>query len=307
MCGLAGILNYGNSFNMSSWARALAINSAVRGTDATGYAYALGDSIVVNKKGVKADKLKFKIPNICRNVIIHTRHTTQGNAKKNINNHPWIGHTKDGSFALAHNGVIYNDVELRKEYLIPHTKIETDSFIAVQLLEHKNKLDFNSLKFMAEKVMGSYSFSILDDKGNLYIVKGDSPISLVHIPSLKVYLYASTYDILMKSMAKLKLSGYTYKMINLKEGDILKICNNGNLEYGNFEYSDNSLLGRHWWDYGFTTHRKNDYRDELMQVAYCFGYSKDQIQTLLDRGLTYEEIEDYLYDACYEMEENFYV
>ena len=63
MCGLAGILNYGNSFNMSSWARALAINSAVRGTDATGYAYALGDSIVVNKRGVKADKLKFTIPN----------------------------------------------------------------------------------------------------------------------------------------------------------------------------------------------------------------------------------------------------
>ena len=62
------------------------------------------------------------------------------------------------------------------------TKIETDSYIAVQLIESKKELTKESLKYMAETVEGSYSFSLLDEKNNTYIVKGDSPISLLHFP-----------------------------------------------------------------------------------------------------------------------------
>ena len=43
--------------------------------------------------------------------------------------------------ALAHNGVLYNDRELRREQHLPTTPIETDSYIAVQLLEQGQQLD----------------------------------------------------------------------------------------------------------------------------------------------------------------------
>ena len=43
--------------------------------------------------------------------------------------------------ALAHNGVLYNDKELRRKQHLPPTPIETDSYIAVQLLEQGQQLD----------------------------------------------------------------------------------------------------------------------------------------------------------------------
>ena len=65
--------------------------------------------------------------------------TTQGNEKFNYNNHPFYGHA-DKNFAFAHNGVLYNDIEVRKEKHLPKTKIETDSYVAVQLIEQQGKL-----------------------------------------------------------------------------------------------------------------------------------------------------------------------
>ena len=51
---------------------------------------------------------------------------------------------------------------LRKRLPLPFTKIETDSYVAVQLLEQKKTLDFASLKYMAEQVEGSFTFTVLD-------------------------------------------------------------------------------------------------------------------------------------------------
>lgn len=51
----------------------------------------------------------------------HTRMTTQGNENRNYNNHPFLGQTREGAFALTHNGVIQNDRSLRKKLRIPKT------------------------------------------------------------------------------------------------------------------------------------------------------------------------------------------
>ena len=59
----------------------------------------------------------------------------------------------DSSFAFAHNVVLYNDILLQKTYSLPKTKIETDSYVAVQLIEKYGSLDFDSLINMAEDVM----------------------------------------------------------------------------------------------------------------------------------------------------------
>ena len=109
----------------------------------------------------------------------HTRMTTQGNEKFNYNNHPFYGHV-DENFAFAHNGVLYNDKELRAEKHLPKTKIETDSYVAVQLIEQQGKLNFDALKNMAESVQGSFCFTVLDENNTLYIVKGSNPMCLLH-------------------------------------------------------------------------------------------------------------------------------
>jgi len=43
---------------------------------------------------------------------------------------------------------------------------------------------------MAETVKGSFCFTLLDEKNNLYIVKGDNPIAVFHFKEID--LYAST-------------------------------------------------------------------------------------------------------------------
>ena len=190
MCGLYGVLSYGNEIkDMAEITEALAVESAVRGTDATGIAYNKRGHMTVFKKSKSAYEMKFSVPKGVNVVMGHTRHATQGTLKYNANNHPFKGICGGKEFALAHNGILCNDTALRRELRLPSTRIETDSYIAVQILESQKQLDFKSIKYMAEKVEGSYSFTILDNKNNLYIVKGDSPISLLHFPKKKVYIY----------------------------------------------------------------------------------------------------------------------
>ena len=98
--------------------------------------------------------------------------TTQGSPKKNYNNHPFLGRTKDGYFALAHNGVLYNDMKLKESEELPNTCIETDSYIAVQLLEKYGELSFETIAKMSEAVIGSFVFTMLTDDNTLYISKG---------------------------------------------------------------------------------------------------------------------------------------
>ena len=138
MCAIFGFLDYGKKIpanKLKKLINALAVNAEVRGTDATGISYIKNSKILIFKKAKPAHKLKLYFPKNTTAVIGHTRFTTQGSAKKNYNNHPFEGRTENHNFALAHNGVIYNDKELKRLYGFK-SKIETDSYIAVQLLEH---------------------------------------------------------------------------------------------------------------------------------------------------------------------------
>ncbi|MDD4689407.1 MAG: class II glutamine amidotransferase [Eubacteriales bacterium] len=200
MCGLYGFTHYGDNIvkNLAMLTNSLAKQSAIRGTDATGIAYTNSGSINIIKENKSAYRMNFKHSDDITSLIGHTRHSTQGSEKKHFNNHPFYGRCSNACFALAHNGVLTNDTLLRKKHKLPKTKIETDSYVAVQLIEHKRRLSFDSIKFMAENVEGSFSFSILDDKDNTYLVKGDNPLSILHFPKHKIYVYASTDEILFR-------------------------------------------------------------------------------------------------------------
>ena len=311
MCGLFGFSSYGDQSikDLSLLTNSLARQASVRGTDATGIAYVRSGYIHILKEAKEAQKIKFKHPEDIKALIGHTRHSTQGSEKKNYNNHPFLGKTKNERFALAHNGVLFNDDVLKKTFQFPHTRIETDSYVAVQLIEHKKKLDMESIKFMAEEIDGSFTFCLLDNGNNLYLVKGDNPLSIIHFPRLKLYIYASTDDILFKAIINSpllsELKSKEYDEIIVNEGDILKITSDGKIEKATYNYC--RYFGKQWWQYGspyrhttFQTPAKTDnatmsYINELKTYALYEGIEPKQIDELLQAGMTLEEVEEYIY------------
>ena len=301
MCGLFGFLKHGNAkIGVSTITEALAVQSTVRGTHAAGVAYNDNDGMKIVKQPESALHMDFWFPNACA-LIGHTRHATQGAIEQNYNNHPFGGRAGRSEFALAHNGVLMNDKALRESLRLPKTKIETDSYIAVQLIESKKKLNMKTIAYMAEQIQGSFSFSILDRHNNIYLVKGDSPLYIMHFPKRKLYVYASTDEIVWKALINTELftdlKAAAYKAVRINAGDILKLCGNGRLEYGSFNYSGGFNYNCDWRNFGMS---KSDdpYYDDLVSVAYGMGIAAAEIDELLSYGLTYDEIEDYIYSGA---------
>jgi glucosamine 6-phosphate synthetase-like amidotransferase/phosphosugar isomerase protein len=309
MCGLFGYVDYGHVISarqINDLIDALATESAARGTDATGIAYIVDGKLEIEKEAKSAYEITFRVPRGTRAVIGHTRHSTQGSCKKRYNNHPFRGRLKDGSvFALAHNGIIGNDKDLRKKHKLPETQVETDSYIAVQLLEREKELSFTTIKDMVEVLRGTFSFTILDDSINIYIIRGDNPLSVLHFTALGLYCFASTEQLLWRALSSsmlAELKSGMYEEVQITEGQILRISPNGQLDWGEFENLSFSMSGQYdWWDYGIDRLRKpaidedTGYIDELWSVAGSFGYSRDDIDYMLHRGYTPEEIEEILY------------
>ena len=300
MCGLFGFSRYGDEIKgLSSITNSLAEQSAVRGTDATGIAFCESGKLKIIKDGKSAYELDFKHGDGIRAMIGHTRHSTQGSEKKNFNNHPFQGRVGNLNFALAHNGVLSNDDELRKSLSLPKTKIETDSYVAAQLLMSKKTLNFDSIRYMAEKIRGSFSFSILDGADNIYIVKGDSPLHVLHFPKSKIYVYASTEAILFKALVdtplfdSMKSGGYVE--IAVFEGDILKISPDGTLDKSRFDFC--TYFGRGWWEIDLSREINvtEEYIEDLKYMAMFQGIDPEEIDALIADGFTYDEIEEYLY------------
>lgn len=84
----------------------------------------------------------------------------------NINNHPF----KLGDFTIVHNGIIFNDKELRKKYNIK-TDITTDSYVILWLinklfnaskLANRRKRVIDSITKAMNEVEGGYSVILFD-------------------------------------------------------------------------------------------------------------------------------------------------
>lgn len=307
MCCLFGMLDYKHNLTPKQQSKIISILSVAceaRGTDATGFAYNTPDKLYVYKRPLPARKMNFKLPREVTAVMGHTRMTTQGTENKNFNNHPFYGRTKDNVFALAHNGVLHNDLILRKQENIPETKIETDSYIAVQLIEKKNLLNTDSLKYMAESLEGSFTITLLDRKDNLYFVKGDNPMCIYLFEDAEIYLYASTEEILKKAIKKIPYHLGKHKEIKITEGDILKINSYGERETERFDTTklyDFAYVPYSYWlnDRKRKPNAKDEYIKQLKFEAECYGFSGNYIDTLLDDGFSTDDIEELVFGGYY--------
>ena len=297
MCALFGWLDYKHivPYNvLKKLTQALANSAEERGTDAAGISYIKDGKITIYKRPKPAHKLKLTFHEDTRAVMGHTRLTTQGNQKLNYNNHPFSGTAGDTSFAFAHNGVLYNDRELRKDKLIPDTHIETDSYAACQLIEQQGRLDFNSLKYMAETVEGNFTFTALDQHNSLYIIKGSNPMCLLHFEALGIYIYASTESIMKNALKKVGLHKFAYERVETNEGDILRIDKHGAIERAEFEPKLYRSKYAAWYD-------SADYypiHEEIL-LAYCsmYGVDSSDVELLLEYGYSCDEIEEMLMDT----------
>lgn len=297
MCSLFGLIDYSNalpSFARKAIIKILSQECEVRGTDATGIAYNTHDTLRIYKKPIRAGKFKYSMPADSKVIIGHTRMTTKGNQKFNCNNHPFYGSVNNMKFALAHNGVLYNDELLRSQLHLPNTSIQTDSYIAVQLLEYFGKVDFDALKYMSEKVSGSFCFSVLTDKNEVYLVKGSNPLVIYDCGGF--YVYASTREILDKALKRLHIK--KKNEIKTVQGEILKISPNGTIEHSHFDFEDHEYA-RFSYLNSFADHDYDtDELEMVIQYAEYFGIKKEDIIMLSDMGYDAVDIEELLYDPA---------
>ena len=204
MCGLFGFSDPKHTLTQKQIRRlttALATASEQRGTDASGIAYVQGQSLRIYKRPRPAHEMTWLVPFHTTAVMGHTRMTTQGDGTFNPNNHPFPGVSGQTRFALAHNGVLHNDDELKERYHLPKTNIRTDSYVAVQLLEQDGRLDAETIGNAASLLEGTFSLSVLDQFNNLYLIKGNSPLCIYRFEN-GLLCYASTADILKEALSR---------------------------------------------------------------------------------------------------------
>lgn len=313
MCCLYGILDYKQKlthYQKNHLMRKLSIACEKRGTDATGIAYNRNGRMEIHKKPLPAHSFKQKIPYGVNVVMGHTRLTTQGNEKINRNNHPFLGQCGKETFSLAHNGVLYNEMKLRREHKLPMTAIETDSYVAVQLIEKTGTFDLSAIQMMAEQIEGSFCFTLLDREDNLYLVKGNNPLAVYHFEKHGFYLYASTEEILKKGIQAAGMSFYPYEKVEIDQGDILIMKADGRIIRERFDTKKLDCYDSFWFGgyrpYSYslgTSFYENTakgmmygtYLESLIDYAENVGISEDEVLYLYEKGFEEEEIESLLY------------
>ena len=200
--------------------------------------------------------------------------------------------------------MLHNDRALRRRWKLPESSIETDSYVAVQLLERQGGVSFTNLRFMAEQVEGSFTFTVLDRSDTLSIVKGDNPFCLYFFPDCGLYLYASTEEILRQALRKIQVPLGKIRKVSVQCGEILRLNQTGRLDRETFD--DSKLFRSRYPRFLMNDpycrsfpHAEKDttHLDELKTVALAFGYSPEDIDLLAAQGFTADELEDLFYSG----------
>ena len=189
---------------------------------------------------------------------------------------------------MCHNGVLFNYEQVKKHEQLPKTKIKTDSYTAVQLIEKYGKADFDTIGKTSELVNGSFVFTVLTDEEKLYISRWNNPICFLHFPKLGIYVYTSTKEIMQMALRGTIFEKQPFETIEVTEGEMISIDKNGIIERSRFtpEYDD-------FFGYcGCRAFRETeDYDSYLCEYGNMFGVSNEEIMMLYEMGYEDEDIE----------------
>ena len=300
MCAIFGLLDPRETLTRKEKQRiiqALGWEAQIRGTDATGLAWVEKSRIGIRKAPCAARRFAFRFPGEAKVLMGHTRMTTQGSARRNQNNHPFAGKAGDSRFALAHNGVLHNDDTLRRTRKLPNTRIETDSYVAVQLIERQKEVSPHSLRRMAEVLEGHFTFTVLDQKKTMYFVRGDNPLTIWWCPDMGVYLYASTKEILERAVKALGIRWWRKEVIEPDQGTILAIDREGQRSVSRFDDS-NLIASWQWYSplWRSINRQEDEYLSMVMDMGEQLGISRQELGLLSRAGYSAWDMEDLLYD-----------
>ena len=246
MCGIFGVSFAPNStINKHQLLGALLTAAEVRGRDASGYAFVAPSGDGLYKRAVPGSQLHVgKLPSDATAFIGHTRAATQGTPANNDNNHPVV--SPSGGIRLVHNGVIYNDVEIRQGLGDVGKKLaDVDSSVIPAIIE---SLGIGG----SEHLAGQAACAWFDtETGNtIHIAKfSRNPITYAWLEDGS-FIFASTDTILGRVLNKLGLrffGAYPKSFEEFGEGDYAQILDGNVLQEGKVEWDDHYMYrGRDW-------------------------------------------------------------
>lgn len=175
MCGIVGYIGNNTENTIIDKLKKL----EYRGYDSAGIA-------VLNKKGYRVFKAKGEINNLEKVVEInkdskigigHTRWATHGKPTEE-NAHPHV--SEDNRWALVHNGIIENYLELKDKLIASGMTFysQTDSETVAKLLQYYDGKDkLITLEKTLNNLKGSYALAILnEDTNGIFFAKNKSPL-----------------------------------------------------------------------------------------------------------------------------------
>ncbi|BDF67858.1 glutamine--fructose-6-phosphate aminotransferase [isomerizing] [Oscillospiraceae bacterium] len=193
----------------------------------------------------------------------HTRWATHGEPS-DVNSHPQV--SENGRFAVVHNGIIENYVEI-KEFL-QHKGVkfvsQTDTEVVAQLLEYYYDGDIlNAVSKVLHRINGAYAFGIVcaDCPDKLVAVRKDSPLILGHGDGFQ--LLASDVTAVIK---------YTREVSYLDDGEVAVLTQDGAQVYD--AYLQPVEKERHHVDWEISAAEKGGYEHfmakEIMEQPEAF-------------------------------------
>lgn len=217
MCGIAGFTiapGDRGRIKTASMLASLAIDMQARGTDATGvFTVDFKGRTKLRKDEGRADVFLAARSGIGANAqsaLIHTRQSTKGRPHIMANNHP----IKHGSIVGIHNGVIYNDDALFKEFGWSRNG-EVDSEAIFAALNH---LDLDKA---LENIDGSWAIAWSDvestSPGRLWLARGSSSPMHYALTEEGSIVFASTRLAVVEAFEYGGISGKP-QVIEAKEG-----------------------------------------------------------------------------------------
>ena len=150
--------------------------------------------------------------------IGHTRWATHGKPS-DVNSHPQV--SDSGKFAVVHNGIIENYLEIKETLLKKGVSFvsETDTEVIAQMLEYYYRGDvLDAIIRVLRKVEGSYALGIIcaDDPERIYAVRKDSPL-IVGLGQGENFIASDIPAILSK----------TRNIYRLKDNEIVELSRQG--------------------------------------------------------------------------------
>lgn len=220
MCGIFGLVNYGDSSYVKAGIFRAAVNKLLkeaerRGRDASGICVVTGEKAYMYKSNVQGSDLVQTVgysdtirhishTNDFRSIIGHTRAQTKGSKLFNVNNHPIVANRVIG----VHNGMIGNDDALFDMYKISRSG-QVDSEIIFRLIDHYTSMGKGIVEAVMnthEDLAGSYAcaFIHMDEPRYLTIFNNSrcGGITLYVFKNAQSMVFASTESIIKDALTR---------------------------------------------------------------------------------------------------------